>query len=91
MSTIYTVYGDTGEHGDYKSWPVAHFTSKKRAETWARRCNEFAVENELSPGNAGDWMSPPNNPYDRQMQVDYTGTEYGVGSGDLNPPLPTLK
>lgn len=97
MRQTHIVMGHTGEYGDSEHWLVAAFQSKRRADTFARRANEWCGRNGLAEGTseardafyqrlgAAAW----NNPYDPGMALDYTGTAYSVVSVTSDPPLPT--
>jgi len=91
----YVVHGSTGKHEDFRDWPVAAFTSRRRAETWACRANAWATKNGVGWGSHPAWERRDEvlgtNPYDPDMRVAYTGVRYGVRQANhvpLDPPLP---
>jgi hypothetical protein len=95
MSRVYIVHGRTGEYEDWRDWPVVAFSTRRRAETWARRANEWCKENGVGWNQYPDYDlrydESLTNPYDPRMSVDYTGVQYDVQPSShvpLDPPLP---
>lgn len=43
-NTVYIVRGMTGEYSDYRTWNVAAFTDREKAEEWAALCQAQANE-----------------------------------------------
>lgn len=91
----FVVYGNTGGYEGWYDWPVAAFTNRRRAETWAKRANAWALQNGLGRTRASiAWETrndAPENPYDPNMHVNYNGVQYQVRQVrhvPLDPPLP---
>jgi len=64
--TVYVVFGTTGVYADRDEWPVRAFTSRRRAETLARRAAGRAAAM-IASGEIGVL-----NKYDPHMRVDST-------------------
>lgn len=87
---LYMVMGHTGDYADATEWPVvayAHAASAhahlRRATAWTatHRCDWHNLSTErrlLFYPDAGEQQL--KNPWDPEMQVDYTGVRYSVVS-----------
>lgn len=78
MNKCYVVYGTTGEWEDYSVWNVCVYPRRSSAEAHARKANEWCQENGCASRRSSWDEDSPKNPFDSKMQVDYTGTRYGV-------------
>jgi len=81
--TIYVVEGITGEYEDYRTWQVAAYKSKAKAEKKVEEAtNEVArlLSTYPSAGNAREAIRKGKdiNKADPSMQLDCTGTEYYI-------------
>lgn len=81
--TVYIVTGYTGEYADQKDWPVAAYLSENVAETHCAAANQWAKDNGVHMAEAGPTGWPTStrdlrNPFDDEMALDYTGTEYRI-------------
>lgn len=76
---IWIVYGKTGEYADYREWTVCAYNDEKSAENHAQAALEWYQQN----GGINLRCYYGKNPYDKDMSVDYTGTEWGIYSIDL--------
>lgn len=75
---VYPVWGKTGEYADLREWIVTAYTSKKRAEKHA--ADAMNAAREIFCTRPDRYSVPePGNPFDPEMSMDYTGTEYYVG------------
>lgn len=75
MKNIYLVYGKTGEYADRVEWVVGAFTTKRKASIHAKRAQGFSDKQTWQ-----NWNPNANpNPFDFDMRLDYTGTNYFVG------------
>lgn len=86
---VYIVVGMTGEYDDFREWAVAAFTSKRRAETWKKNCKRYAPRKKQAAGLLWSGRDELHNPYDPDMDVDYTGVSYYVTRARLDPAHPT--
>jgi len=84
MKKIYIVFGQTGEYSDHRDWIVAAYLNKSAAEKRVADCTMGAGKFVNSQLN-WEWSeaSEAKNPYDEQMHVDYTGTNYFLCETDL--------
>lgn len=80
MSTIYVVFGKTGEYSDYTEWPVKAFKSEERAIEFVE---EVSAEYRKLRDKYGTYMfdgmikAGDKNHLDPHMGYDHvTGTEY---------------
>lgn len=95
MDRVNIVCGETGEYEDRYAWEIAAFSSPRRADTWARRANQWARVNGAHEDNMTlvgwdeRYALEDKNPYDPNMRISYTGVRYFVIRGlALDPPLP---
>ena len=89
MRIIYLITGFTGEHDDYNEWPVIAYDTKSDAEAHAERSRKW-MEERLAALGFDTWLlawSAHNfdlrtqighNPYDPEMKLDYTGTDWKI-------------
>lgn len=90
MRSVHIVVGRTGTYEDYREWPVAAFTTKARAETFARRANDWLHAHCLHEYDPSRFRKAlPTNPYDEDFECGYTGASYQRVQVFLDPPLPT--
>lgn len=85
---IYVVQGSTGEYSDNREWLVKAFVNEKRAADLVQKASERARE-VFAMRDDNDWYTYPrperfNNEHDPNMQVDYTGTNYGILEVELD-------
>jgi len=85
MNTVYIVTGETGEYSDWRTWLVRAFEHEVDAKEWARLCQMRSEELRKSTCAKCDnkwsycWCNDkPQNGYDGEMAVDYTGVTYDV-------------
>ena len=90
MTTIYVVMGNTGEYSDRNEWPVKAFTSKEKAQELV--INAQNAFNTLVGGTGEKDASryyfqhhkEHKNPFDPNMNVDYTGVSYSYFEMELD-------
>ena len=86
---VYVVMGQTGEYSDHIEWTVGAYTNEGAAQTHVERCAGWYRRHKSEVGRRS--QSPPTNPYDPDMQTDYTGTNYyyyDVPLFDASLPIP---
>lgn len=84
--TIYIVTGCTGEYADRTSWEICAYTNEEDAQKHVKLATKayddaggIKIRNTLN--------YPYGNPYDPNMQVDYTGTIWDYYPLQLNGKL----
>ncbi|NIQ92427.1 MAG: hypothetical protein GWN93_26980 [Deltaproteobacteria bacterium] len=81
---IFIVMGTAGEYANTEQWPVKAFRSKRRAEDIGtkamRRANEIYEDHFKKYGR----RDLPENEYDPDMEMDYTGTSYFLYEVELD-------
>lgn len=84
MTTIYVVFGRTGEYSDRNEWLVAAYRSEfaaaqrvASAEQWAKE-NGFGFGEDVVDYDSREALEEGKvaNPYDAAMNCDYTGVRY---------------
>jgi hypothetical protein len=84
MTTIYIVYGETGEYGDYRNWDVAAYYTEKEAQKHADKALKYAKAF-MKKYNDGFRLTESSSPYDESFNVDLTtGTDYKVFELELH-------
>lgn len=81
--TLYLVVGSTGEYSDRVEWFVAAYADQAKAETHALLAKAFGATCRREHGRY-DYA----NPYDKQFQLDYTGTDYYVADIEMRDDVP---
>lgn len=79
---IYVVRGQTGEYSDQNEWPVKAFNSEDKAKEYVLLCDHYAKISESKKSDRYDDCEL-KNPYDPNMEMDYTGTFYKYEVVDL--------
>lgn len=86
VTLIYVVIGWTGEYSDRNEWIVQAYTDEEAAKAHVLRAEEKAREifqaEEADPAY-DPGCARPDNPYDPDMQMDYTGTFYRYDTSQL--------
>jgi len=87
---IYIVSGTTGEYSDRSGWLVRAVKTEKQAQTLVELCTSYARENGCDRGQDNvDWDDrdrvKAENPYDKNMQIDYTGIRYYYEPVEFGP------
>jgi len=85
MDTVYVVFGTTGEYSDNQQWPVRAFADAAEAESFRDRLNAYAANVPKACGYDVWREYAARNPDDPAMQIDYTGTEYGIDTVPFGP------
>jgi hypothetical protein len=83
---VYVVEGSSGdplgEYSDHTEWMVKAFTTEDAAKRFITKCSKRA--NELQAQYSSTYDMPKGaNEYDPEMQVDYTGVNYGYAKVEL--------
>jgi hypothetical protein len=78
---IYVVMGSCGEYSDHTEWPIAAYAdesiAKQHVEAASAAYRELLQRVESADGSRYSLGRPPyQNVYDKDMQTDYTGTDY---------------
>ncbi len=87
MTTIYIVYGNTGKYSNRSEWPVAAYMDQALARAHVERAAAWYASVGGEP-ILGRYDCKLKNPYDPNMSVDYTGTDWYVGQVELRTELP---
>jgi len=91
---IYIVMGTTGEYSDQMTWPVAAYFDKKLAEQHEKLAYDWALKAAKPDSNAETWRErfwegrAEKNPYDPDMKMDYTGTDYFCYTIEIRKKIP---
>jgi hypothetical protein len=94
MARAYIVEGSTGEHADHSDWPVAVFSTRHRATRFAKGANDWLKTHGLHcdlgyiAGYNERKNAAPTCPFDSNLAVDYTGSQYTVTPCRLDPEFP---
>lgn len=96
--SVYVVFGETGEHEDYNRWAVRAFTSEHAATRHSNKARQW-LKDRLKATGRSSWLevfekdgfraiqkATGANPYDENMVVDYTGTDWLVMEIPLEMP-----
>jgi hypothetical protein len=78
MQQVFIVIGSTGEYDDHTEWTVAAYATEIEATWHARKAEMWADANAEQFREHSCSCSPLVNPYDEDMQMDYSGTSYSV-------------
>jgi hypothetical protein len=73
---VYIVMGTTGEPFTKSEWPVIVYKDKEKAKKHARMATEKA--DSIYKILHINFDKLPENPYDPNMLMDYTGTHYFI-------------
>ena len=75
MTSIYIVFGSTGEYSDHREWPVAAFLDESEAKEHVRRASLIAeaLYKERKESNPGFSYEMSGSPYDPNIEMDYYG------------------
>lgn len=75
---IFVIIGQTGEYSDRDEWTVCYLDNEEQAKKYVELATRSAKEIEaLCPNDNGcEALTMYGNPYDADMQLDYTGTYY---------------
>ena len=77
MTNVYVVEGSTGEYSDHREWPVAAYIDEDLAREHADKAKKWYLKN-WRQGMGWEDEDKLNNPYDPDMSLDYTGTDWTV-------------
>ena len=83
MKTVYLVMGTTGEYSDRTEWPVKAYLDKGKAEQHVEQASKKAAEIDVTRGGCWDYPDKGVNPFDPNMHMDYTGTDYFYYEAEL--------
>jgi len=86
---VYIVHGTTGEYSDRWEWMVAAYTDEAKAVAHAEAAKKFYMERDLF--RRRHRYDYPRNPFDPDMAIDYTGTDWIVQAVELRDDLPEVK
>jgi hypothetical protein len=90
MSKVFVVVGNTGEYSDRTDWYVVAYRTEELAQAHVELAKKWYLENggrELYKPSWGN-RDKIKNPFDPNMQVDYTGTDWTVVEVELRDELP---
>lgn len=80
LGKIWIVSGATGEYSDRTEWLVKAFCTEKRAADFVDKLDDYMRKEKAKFGPNIGWDNrsaiAENNPYDPNMRMDYTGTNY---------------
>lgn len=80
---IHLVVGSTGEYENYHEWVVKAYRDRDKAVAHANLAEQEAERIFKKNGSRGYYGSDSPNPYDPNMDMDYTGTFYEIQTIDL--------
>lgn len=84
---ISIIFGRTGEYDSVSRWPVGAYYSREQAEQHANLAEKEAIK--IAQERANDYSpAERDNPYDPDMRMDYTGTDYYVIDVNLLDAIP---
>ena len=69
MKQVYVVEASTGEYSDHREWPLCAYEHEDEAKAHVVAAQTWARA----------------NPYDPNMQIDYTGVRYRYYAVDVYP------
>ena len=83
---IYVVKGHAGEYSGHREWPVGAFREEEKAKRMVERASIYAASGE-------DYYKSrqTRNPYDPNMETDYTGTSYDYYEVELFDEVPVVE
>ena len=84
---IYIVEGWTGEYSDHQEWPVAAYESEDMAKAHAEAAKRWYLKNDCF-NKRYSRNDEKVNPFDPDMCIDYTGTDWTVYEITLRDELP---
>lgn len=90
----YVVIGSTGEYSSTSEWIVAVYSDEDMAKNHAEMAESFAKtifdpEDPKQHDNRHKRKMKPN-PFDKKMEMDYTGTYYRVEVARFREELPKV-
>jgi hypothetical protein len=91
---VYIVMGTTGEYSDRSEWPVCGYQDKALATQHADQATLWIVRMRGPNGRMKDvdWEKDLSlrgkSPWDKNIQIDYTGTDYYVIEVEMRNELP---
>ena len=96
MSMVYVVMGTTGEYSDRTEWSVAAYTDEDMAKAhvegagnWCRA--HFSERPKYNDRHNEDGTRKNlKNPFDSEMEIDYTGTTWFYLAVPLLTALPVV-
>lgn len=95
MTKIWIVQGSTGEYSDHREWMVCAYRDEAKAEQHARAAKEWYQKNGCDKWDFQKrWEAKEkglHNPFDPNMDIDYTGTDWTIFEVNLLDRLPTEK
>jgi hypothetical protein len=71
----FVVMGTTGEYSDRDEWPVCGYSNEENAKQHVKEATRVAKHIESTRENRYS-IPHGSNPYDPNMCMDYTGTDY---------------
>jgi len=91
LMKVYVVFGTTGEYSDRCEWPVVGYLDEGLAKAHVLLATSRAKEWETS--RKSDFSDAPKgwSEYDKELSMDYTGTEYFYKTVDIYLELPNEK
>lgn len=84
MNKVYVVMGSTGEYSDRNEWPVKAFLNKDKALQLEHNALMSAHDIQKKRKDKYDDVDPGVNPYDPNMRMSCTGTDYYIMEVDLH-------
>ncbi len=82
VEMVYVVMGSTGEYSDRTEWPVKAYRNEERAKEHVVNAEREAKKLQARYGIIGE-IPKDANPYDTDMDMDYTGANYYYLSVEL--------
>jgi len=84
---VYIVFGTTGEYSDRQEWPVCGYKERVRADKHADEAMIWAhlLKEKVDDEGKTVFENRDNlvSPYDEDIRMDYTGTDYYVLEVDI--------
>jgi len=90
MNAVYIVMGTTGEYSDRSEWSVCAYPERAQAEEHVERASQYARLALLNQQEQRPVLRE-TNPYDPDMKMDYTGTQYYVLKAPLYATIRAFK
>ena len=91
VSKIWIVFGETGEYDSHHEWSIAAYKTEELAQAHADAATKFYQDNNCLTDRY-KWsysrLDEFKNPFDPNMDIDYTGTSWGVYPVELRSALP---
>ena len=84
MTTVYVLFGDTGEYSDHSEWVVCAYEHQADADADCAFLNERAKGLEDLPWTERDAaVAERLTPHDANASCDYTGVRYTVAAVEV--------